>query len=59
MTRPTKRQRKGDSDITWVEPEPPAASFEKPEALYKYGRVVERDAKSGCCVCTYVWKLKR
>eukprot|EP00957_Ditylum_brightwellii_P118832 9064265-Ditylum_brightwellii.AAC.1 len=59
ITRPAKRQRKRDSDITWMEPELPVERFEKPEEMHKYGRVVERDTKPGCCFCTYVWKMKR
>eukprot|EP00957_Ditylum_brightwellii_P176521 13443246-Ditylum_brightwellii.AAC.1 len=59
ITRPTKRQRKRDNGITWVEPELPAERFEKLEELCKYGRVVDRDAKPGCPFCTYVWKMKR
>eukprot|EP00957_Ditylum_brightwellii_P085170 6477284-Ditylum_brightwellii.AAC.1 len=34
IKRPIKRQRKRDSDITWVEPELPAERFEKPEELH-------------------------
>eukprot|EP00957_Ditylum_brightwellii_P049062 3722413-Ditylum_brightwellii.AAC.1 len=49
ITRSPKRQRKRDSDVTQVEPELPAERFEKPEEQHKYGRVVDRDAKLGCC----------
>eukprot|EP00957_Ditylum_brightwellii_P016627 1250551-Ditylum_brightwellii.AAC.1 len=59
ITRSPKIQRKRDSDVIWVEPEFPVERFEKPEEQHKYGRVFDRDAKPGCCFCTYDWKMKR
>eukprot|EP00957_Ditylum_brightwellii_P133725 10196050-Ditylum_brightwellii.AAC.1 len=59
LTRPTKRHRTRDSDVNWIEPELPADRFEKPEELHMYGRIVETEAKPGCCFCTYVFKMKR
>eukprot|EP00957_Ditylum_brightwellii_P035105 2661498-Ditylum_brightwellii.AAC.1 len=47
ITRPTKKQRKRDIDITWMEPELPAKRFEKLEELHKYKKIVERDVKQG------------
>ena len=59
ITRPAKRIRTRDSNVNRVEPELPQERFKKPEELHVYGRVVDNDAKPGCCFCTYIFKMKR